>query len=186
MKHFNRWLIHIVVVLFSVFPSLAMAGDGHDHGEAPAAAGPALPRFTAVSESFELVGVINGKQLLLYLDHFADGSPVKNAKLELELGGVKVAVEPHADGEFEAALPAILKPGTLAIAATVLAGEESDLLAGELDLHGESTHAENPASHKELPEYLIWIGAASGLLALLFFGFRRWRRARHSMFGGTV
>ena len=76
---------------------LAWAGDGHDHGEAPAAtAGPASPRFTATSETFELVGVVNGKQLTLYLDRYADGSPVKDAKLELELGGVKVPVEPHA------------------------------------------------------------------------------------------
>lgn len=47
----------------------AQAGEGHDHGEAPAAAaGSALPRFSAGSELFELVGVLNGKQLTLYLD----------------------------------------------------------------------------------------------------------------------
>ena len=69
---------------------IALAGDGHDHGDAPAASsGPALPRFAAVSETFELVGVVNGKRLTLYLDRYADGSPVKGAKLELELGGVK-------------------------------------------------------------------------------------------------
>ena len=32
----------------------AHAGEGHDHGEAaPAAAGPALPRFAAASETFD-------------------------------------------------------------------------------------------------------------------------------------
>ena len=36
------------------------------------AAGTALPRFAAVSETFELVGVLDGKQVTLYLDRFAD------------------------------------------------------------------------------------------------------------------
>ena len=91
-----------------------LAGDGHDHGEAPASsAGPALPRFAAASETFELVGVVNGKRLTLYLDRYADGSPVKDAKLELELGGVKVPVESHGEGEFEAMLAQELKPGSL-------------------------------------------------------------------------
>ncbi len=46
----------------------AWAGEGHDHGDAaPAAVGQALPRFSAVSETFELVGVLSGKQITLYL-----------------------------------------------------------------------------------------------------------------------
>ena len=49
--------------------SPAWAGPGHDHGDAaPAAVGQALPRFSAVSETFELVGVLSGKQITLYLD----------------------------------------------------------------------------------------------------------------------
>ena len=62
-----------------------LAWAGGDHGEAPASsAGPTSPLFAATSETFELVGVVNGKQLTLYLDRYADGSPVKNARLELE------------------------------------------------------------------------------------------------------
>ena len=82
----------LAVLLLSVaWP--AWAGEGHDHGDAPAAmVGPALPRFTAVSELFELVGVLDGTHLTLYLDRATDNSPVKDAKLELELGGVKVPV----------------------------------------------------------------------------------------------
>ena len=59
----------------------AIAGDGHDHGDAaPAATGTALPRFAAVSETFELVGVLDGKQVTLYLDRFADNAPVRGAQ----------------------------------------------------------------------------------------------------------
>ncbi|MDQ5919115.1 MAG: hypothetical protein QG660_2230, partial [Pseudomonadota bacterium] len=81
----------------------ALAGDGHDHGEAPASAGgPAAPRFSSASDVFELVGVVEGKRLALYLSRYDDSSPVKNARLEIELGGVKIPVEAHGEGQFEA------------------------------------------------------------------------------------
>ena len=72
----------------------AIAGDGHDHGDAaPAATGTALPRFAAVSETFELVGVLDGKQVTLYLDRFADNAPVRGAQIELEIAGAKFKAE---------------------------------------------------------------------------------------------
>ena len=87
---------------------VALAGEGHDHGEAPTAvSGPALPRFTATSDLFELVGVLNGKKMALYLDRIEDNSPVKDARLELEIGGAKVTVTRVGDGEFEAELAAL-------------------------------------------------------------------------------
>jgi hypothetical protein len=74
----------------------ATAGEGHDHGDAaPAAAGTALPRFAAVSETFELVGVLDGKQVTLYLDRFADNAPVRGAKIELEIAGAKFNAQAH-------------------------------------------------------------------------------------------
>ena len=81
-------------------------GDGHDHGEsaasAPAAA--ALPRFATVSEAFELVGVVDGSRLTLYLDHAPTNEPVKDAVVDLEMGGVSVPLHAHGVGEFEATL----------------------------------------------------------------------------------
>jgi hypothetical protein len=162
-----------------------LAGDGHDHGEAPVTSGgPALPRFAAVSEAFELVGIVNGKQITLYLDRFADGSPVKDAKLELELGGVKVPVEPHAEGEFEATLAQELKPGVVAVAATVMAGDETDLLAGELDLHEEAATSEAPVHGWK--EYATWLVAGLAGLALLIPMARRLRASRESRVGGAA
>ena len=129
-----------------VHPELAMgaialhlpahADAGHDHGdEAPAAAGRALPRFTAESENFELVGVLDGRRLTLYLDRFADNSPVKDARLELQLGDEKLVPEAHGEGSFEAMLAHVPAAGVLPVTATVSAGRESDLLAGDFDLH---------------------------------------------------
>ncbi|MES2952180.1 MAG: hypothetical protein V4858_26945 [Pseudomonadota bacterium] len=169
------------------FASLCSWADaGHDHGEAPAiAAGPAKPRFTATSEAFELVGVVNGKHLTLYLDHAADNRPVKDAKLELELGGTKLAVQPHGEGEFEAALAAELQPGVISVTATVVAGQHSDLLAGDLDIHAD-THAADAAHGATWKPYAVW--AMGGLLALVLLAFvvRRLNTQRNNRLGGAA
>lgn len=160
------------LVMAATLSMQAIAGEGHDHGEAPAAtAGPALPRFSAVSEQFELVGVVNGKRLTLYLDHAATNAPVKDAQLAVELGGQMIDVKPHADGEFEAELTETLKPGVIAITATVTTAKDSDLLAGELDLHADEMA---PAAHAHgWQEFVGWIAAAAAGLVLLAWGGRR-------------
>jgi hypothetical protein len=140
--------------------------EGHAHGNEPAAAaGPTQPRFAATSDLFELVGVVNGTQLALYLDRSDDNSPVKGAKLELELGGAKIAVKPIADGEYAATLAQPLKPGVTPVTATVTAGTESDLLAGEITV-AEPTQAE-AAPAPGWRRYARWAGwTAAGLLLL--------------------
>ncbi len=164
----------------------ALADAGHDHGDtASAATGAALPRFSAVSETFELVGVLDGQQLTLYLDRYADNGPVKDAQLQLEIGGVKVAVEPHADGEYQTTLAETPKPGVLPVIATVIAGPETDLLAGELDIH-EEAHVEEAAHEPGWQAFAVW--AAGGLIALfaLVWISRRVMAARSLRAGGAA
>ena len=164
----------------------AWAGDGHDHGDAaPAAVGEALPRFTAESETFELVGVLSGKQITLYLDRFADNSPVRDAQIELEIGGAKFKAEKQGDDEYEVVLPEAPKPGVLPVTATVTAGNEADLLAGELDIH-EAAHAEEAAHTHSWTEYAGWAAAGVALLALLGWGGRRVFGARSVRAGGAA
>lgn len=150
----------------------AQAGPGHDHGEsAPTVTGPALPRFAATSDAFELVGVLSGKQLTLFLDRAADNAPVVGAQIELEIAGAKFKAVVH-DDTYDVVLPDALKPGVLPITATVTAGKEVDLLAGELDLH-EDEHASEPAHTHSWTEYASWAaGALAALVALVFIGRR--------------
>ena len=162
------------------------AGEGHDHGEAAtASAGSAQPRFIAVSETFELVGVLSGKRLTLYLDRAADNSPVKEAQLELELGGAKVAVKPGGVGEFEATLAQDLKAGVTSVAATVIAGQETDLLAGELDIR-EGAPADASVGSQPWKKYGAWLLAGLFTLALLAWGLRRARAHRINRVGGAA
>ena len=153
--------------------SPAWAGEGHDHGDAaPAAVGQALPRFSAVSETFELVGVLSGRQITLYLDRFADNSPVRGAQIELEIGGATFKAEKQGEDAYEIVLPAEPKPGLLPVAATVIAGDETDLLAGELDIH-EQAHTDTAAVTHAWTASAGWGAAGVVVLALLFWGGRR-------------
>jgi hypothetical protein len=177
------------VLLASFFAAAVLrswAGDGHDHGEAASPlSGSARPRFAATSENFELVGVLDGTHITLYLDRTDDNSPVKDAQLELELGGNKLMVEPHGEGEYEATLAAPVPPGTFAVSAAVVAGQEADLLAGELDLHGDAPPADR-IQGTPWARYGGWSMAVMAALSVLIMVLRRWGTARHNGVGGAA
>jgi hypothetical protein len=174
----------LVAALFTT--PVARAGEGHDHGDAtPAAVGQTLPRFSAESELFELVGVLSGKQLTLYLDRYADNSPVRDAQIELEIGGAKFKAEKHGDDEYEVVLPEAPKEGVLPVTATVTAGNEADLLAGELDIH-EEAHADEATPTHTWTEYAGWAAAGIAALALLAWAGRRLFGARSVRAGGAA
>ncbi|MGQ3052260.1 MAG: hypothetical protein ACT6S0_10790 [Roseateles sp.] len=123
-----------------------------------------MPRVTASSELFELVGVAKGGLLTVYLDGFADNVPVKGARLDLEVGGAKVALKEVADGEFEGSIAQALRPGLTPVTATVTAGAEVDILAGEFDVQADGAVAARSPFWKESLGWALAAGAA--LLAL--------------------
>lgn len=182
LKRLNAFCL---AALVAATPLATWADAGHDHGApTPAELGSGLPRFGAVSETFELVGVLQGKQLTLYLDRAGDNSPVKDATLELELGGVKVDVKPLGEGEFGATLAQELKVGVTSVAATVVAGPETDLLAADLETRN---NAPAVATAAKLPwkKYAAWLLAGLLLLALLAWGLRRVRTHPINRLGTT-
>lgn len=153
-------------------------GHGHEHEAAPAAAGPARPRFAAESELFELVGVLDGRQLTLYLDRAADNSPVTEAQIELDIAGQTYRAARHGADTFEVLLPAAPAAGVLAITATVTASADTDLLAADLDLH-DAVHGDPPAPMHRWRRYAPWAaGGAALLLALAAWRVRAARRVR--------
>jgi hypothetical protein len=155
----------------------AHADEGHDHGPAPATpAGAPAPRFAATSALYELVGVVDGRQLRVYLDRFEDNAPVGGARLDLKLGGATVAPSEHAPGEVEGTLAAELPHGATAVTASVTAAGGTALLAGELDIHDEEP-AEQEHAHGWAP-HAGWMAAgvaALGALCALAWAARRTR-----------
>lgn len=176
----NRSLVKNIALplMLAILPVIATAGSGHDHGEAAPTTGvSSLLRFSAVSDMFELVGVVDGKKVTLFLDRAQTNEAIKQAKIDLELDGTKLKLTPAADGEFVAELAAPLKEGVISVTATVTVGEETDLLAGELDLHLDDHAAE--AAHSKLSRWHI-AGAISGGLALIALLIALFQRARRN------
>ena len=171
----------------ALLPSAALAGPGHDHDHgdaAPLAAGPANPRFAATSELFELVGVLDGRRITLYLDRTADNAPVTGARIELEIADAKLLAAPR-DDVYEVELAAAPRPGVLPVTATVTAGPDVDLLAGELDIHDTGHSAEAAHAHG-WRDYAGWgAGAAAALVVLALVG-RRVAAVRQARTGAAA
>ncbi|MET0310486.1 MAG: hypothetical protein ABW051_00400 [Burkholderiaceae bacterium] len=161
--------------LFAVFfLTAAHAHDGHDDGVAPAAAGAASPRVTAHSDLFELTGIAQNGQLTVYLDSYATNEPIANARIEFESGETRGTAAPQPDGTYLIKFDALARHEVVPFAFTVTAGQETDLLAGELDL--SEAHAHEETAGRDWMKLAAY-GAAGLLLCALAFFFARNSRA---------
>jgi len=165
----------------------ALAGPGgpdHSHGPEPAAATqPQSPRLVAVSESWQLVGILKGGALTLYLDRQEDNAPAEGATLDLEIGGRTIRAEPQPDGTFSIPGEA-LGTGEVEVLATI-GGATPDLLVGTIRVpggaaapaaaHGHS-HLLGDFLHRRVSVETVLIALAATGLAGLGLGFLMGRR----------
>ena len=159
--------------------SPAWAGGGHDHSEASATAtGVSSPRFTAHSDLFEAVGQLLGDELSITLDRYATNEPVLKAIVEVESGGYKAVATFHADhGDYSLPSTAFKKPGTYAIVLTVRAGDQTDLLSGELVVPDPNALAVHDDHARSWLRWAAYAGAGFMLASITFIVMRRRRRA---------
>jgi cobalt-zinc-cadmium efflux system membrane fusion protein len=167
-----KWLFGLMLVL-ALLPISVVADEGH--GAPPSAPHATLaPRLEAHSESFELVGVLEGEKLILYLDRFATNEPVTGAVIEIESGAFKAMAQSSGEGIYTASVAALTKPGQYALVFTIRAADETDLLNGTLGVPpppGASSHLH------DWTEWLVWIAGALVALAGIAWLLRR-RMAR--------
>jgi hypothetical protein len=102
-----------------------------------------VPTLRTESEQFELVARLYPDELGIYIDRWASNVPLLNAEVEVELNGIKAMAKFHADhGDYAVNDPALLKAlhaeGEHALMFSIVAGEEVDLLTGELHVHAAS------------------------------------------------
>lgn len=131
-----------------------------------------LPVVTADSESFELVGRLEAEGLVIFVDRAASNQPVLNASLEVEQAGQKtIASFRPAFGDYLIAdanwLKTLRQPGEYALAFTLQASDEADLLAADLVVLGASAVPQEKQS---------W--GAAGWLLLILGGMVFWWRSR--------
>lgn len=121
--------------LLTIFATAAVAHEGHDHGAPPpAAVTTSSPRVTVQSDSYELVGVLRGEQLALYLDRFATNEPVTDARIAITVGDQDVDAVPAQDGTYTVTSPKFAGEGPLELVFSVTAPSGDDLLIGTLQL----------------------------------------------------
>lgn len=176
----------IFLVATAIFISPAHADAGHDHGDAaPTAVGVGSPRVSSHSDLFELVGIVDKGEMTIYLDHHASNEPVLGAKIEVQAGAVTAAALAQADGTYRFAHPALTQVGSLPVSFTVIAGKQSDLLAGDLEIPDpHASHAHDDAhqwfggfgQHGWLAYVAVGALAALALLAGTWIAARRMRR----------
>ena len=105
------------------------AHEGHDHGDKPAAPqAKAVSRAGAVSDQYELVAVMRGLNLEIFLDRFATNEPVEGAVIEVETpaGPAKAKAEPGQP--YVLAAPWLAKPGPVDLIFTVTEKDATDIL----------------------------------------------------------
>ncbi|MBK6973303.1 MAG: LPXTG cell wall anchor domain-containing protein [Sterolibacteriaceae bacterium] len=163
MKKRNRIvLLAVATVLFGASSSTALAHGGEDHGgeatHSPTVA--TAPRASAQTEEFELVAVLEGKELTITLDRFATNEPVADAQIEVDSGALKAVATQIAPGVYSIPGDGFAAPGKYPLAISVVAGESADLLTAMLDLAPPVTGVEH--SHVT-SGWGIW-GAAGALL----------------------
>lgn len=175
------WCWRTLLATFLLFPALALAHEGHDHGAPPPVLNiPLAPRFAVEGETVEVVGVLQGAILRLYVDNFADNAPISGAKLELESEGNQLGqgvAHETAPGVYDFSLPTAqaLAPGnypltlTLSLPLTLNTeqGEQFDLLAAVLRV--PEAAAMNTAEGNT-PGRVMFFGGLGGYLLIIGIG----------------
>ena len=139
------------------------AHEGHDDGEQQPVSAGALPRGEADSSAFEIVAIVRGENLEIYLDRFATNEPVIGATLEVESPNGPVKAAADADGTYRVAAPWLAKSGRTDLIFTVTAGDTTDILP--LTIQSAPAAAQNAAPRDAAPD-----GHVSMVSVLLVLG----------------
>ncbi len=124
--------ILVAALLTSFTP--AHAHEGHAHGPAEAVTGPVAPRVTANSDAYELVGVLRGERLVIYLDRFGSNQPVTNANIAVTIGDETNAIEAELtpDDAYAITSPRFLTAGPVELVFSITGEAGEDILVGTL------------------------------------------------------
>lgn len=140
----------------------AWAHEGHDHGAtAPLPALPLAPRFAVASDIFEVVGVVDASGLTVYVDRFADNTPVAGARVEIDSKTVKGIAREISPATYRLAGP--LAPGAHALMLTIEAGADADLLSASLLMPAANAQAAAVAPPAPRGSPVLWQGGLAGL-----------------------
>ncbi len=130
---FQALAVGLGLLVASSLPSFAH--EGHDHGApVPTAPTASSPRVAVHSDAFEVVGILRGERLAVYLDRFSTNEPVTDARIAVTLGDEEVEAVPAPDGTYTVASPKFAGEGPLELVFSITGPAGDDLLIGTLEL----------------------------------------------------
>ena len=167
-----------LVLVFMIFPLLAFAHGGEDHGDEPktpiSVPAASEPRLEIKSPDVELLGILQNGKLTLYADRYATNEPIRNAKIGLESYGRKIQAQSAKDGSYTAIADWLTQPGKHEIVVSIEADGLEDLLIGTLNIPAAAL----PAPGRIWLDYAKWTaGFVFAPLALMLL-FRLARRRK--------
>jgi membrane fusion protein, heavy metal efflux system len=111
----------------------ARAHEGHDAENAqPASTATASPRLAVNSETYELVAMLDGPRLTIYLDRFRDNVPVTDANITVTINEEATPAEPANDGTYVVVSRQFGGRGLVELVFDIREPEADDLLIGKL------------------------------------------------------
>lgn len=158
----------------------AGAHEGHDHAdEAAPIVTNIAPRIAASSDELELLAIVAGNQLHVYIDQADNNQPLSGAKLELEVAGETRRAIVSGD-HYLLDAPWLLQPGRHLLVFSVESARVSDLLPAEYNvpLNAPSQPAALTTRFTSHP-LLTGIGAIL-LIGLALLLKRLWRKGARS------
>ena len=170
-----------------LFAGASAAHEGHDHGAPPPPVTDTIaPRIDASSNDFEIVAIVRGDRLRIYLDTFKTNEPVRDAEIEIDTAAGILKAVPDREGAYEVAAPWLLRPGTYDLAITVQASGLVDVLTATLTVPPSTPPASGLGGVRERlssfaagwsRDLAFWAVAALAFLAGLGASglWRRWR-----------
>jgi hypothetical protein len=128
-------LLLVASVAWVTWTATAYAHEGHEHAPPPSGATISdSPRLTLESEAYELVAVLKGDRLTIYLDRFEDNTSVTDAKITVMIEGDSVMAEPAPDGTYVLTSNLFSGRDTVELVFDLRAPGGDDLLIGRLSL----------------------------------------------------
>src|SRR5262245_14709945 len=123
------------IAAFLLVPCVSRAHEGHDHDDSARAAlaSSTYPRVTAQSELYEVVGILKGDRLLIYLDRATTNEPVTDAKVRVTIGdGEAIEAESTENGTYAVSSSRLSGTGSVEIIFAVTGNNADDLLVGAI------------------------------------------------------
>lgn len=123
----------LALLVSTFFFNPAIAGPGHDHGDAPTPqpTNVSVPTMTAVSDIYEVVGTVALGQMTIYLDKTETNEPVSDAQIEVDFDGTVLKAEPSDNATFVLNIPrSISSRNSIPVNITVISPAGNDLLTG--------------------------------------------------------